>query len=252
MSSRLRLIILLILGLAVISLAVIVPVIFDSDYYEALGEQSEWTPAPTSESTLTPTLTSSPTQIIATATIEQSNSLGDKQNCTYTSLYWAYHPELWHAQVIIGDYNYTREDAVQVLSMNPQEVGVNLFIQLHAAFLNIVYGANPSEINQIMIDASNWLIANPLGSTPPQAEQLSGLELANLLEEFNTGVIGPGLCEDELLIELPTQTPNLTLTSVFETLMAASPTPTITLTSTSTPVPAVNFTSTPTRTKKTG
>lgn len=249
MDRRQRLIILLILGLAVLSFPLIIPVVFDPDYYQAIGEQIEWTPAPTDEPTDSPTLSPQLTQIPVVNS--QSSSAGEKQNCTYTALYWTYHPELWHAQVIIGDFNYTKEEATQVLSMNPQEASVILFIQLNAAFLNIVYGANPNDVDQIMVDASNWLLAHPMGSTPSQADLQTGLELANILEEYNTGAIGPGLCEDELLVQLPTQTPDLTLTSAYSTLMAEPPTATITPTSTPTQVVATAWwTSTPTKEKK--
>jgi len=68
--------------------------------------------------------------------------------------------------------------------------------QLIAAKLNILSGANPDSAKRAVEKADGWLIDNPLGSKPGGASRLIGIALAEILENYNLGVIGPGQCED--------------------------------------------------------
>ena len=119
-------------------------------------------------------------------------------NCTYSQGYWKQHPEVWPVDgLIIGEVNYLKEDALLVLDTPPQ--GDATFIlahQLIAAKLNILNGAEPGFIEQTILDADGWLAANPLGTNPENPEREVGIALAEVLEMYNTGEIGPGMCSE--------------------------------------------------------
>jgi hypothetical protein len=62
--------------------------------------------------------------------------------------------------------------------------------------LNILNGADNSVVADTIIAADVWLVENPLGSDPSNPARLIGIALANILDQYNNGVIGPGHCDD--------------------------------------------------------
>ena len=235
-------VILIILAFVIVAMAVILPVVIASDYNQNTAGPVEWTPVVKANPTATPT--SQPDFIEPSSSATPTAVV--KKNCTYNAVYWMNHPESWPSQVIIGELNYTKEDAI-VYMMNPvRDTPVVLFIQLHATFLNLLSGADPGSIEGTMVEASRWLSEHPIGSVVSVSDNQDGLVFVKILGDYNNGVSGPGHCEDEPLILLPTATPDLTLTSAYEQL----PSPTITPTNTSTVVTNPKWTNTPRNTEK--
>jgi hypothetical protein len=121
------------------------------------------------------------------------------QNCTYTQGYWKNHPDIWPVQsLMLGAVSYNESQLLQILNRPAQGNGlVTLAHQLIAAKLNIASGADPSAVQQIVIDADNMiggLIVPPIGNgylSPGQTGNLT-----DTLTEYNEGTIGPGHCED--------------------------------------------------------
>ena len=120
-----------------------------------------------------------------------------KKNCTYSAIYWVNHLENWPAQVLIFDLNYTKEDATTWIETDSVDVFTLLFTQFQVAYLNIISGADPSGVNQAMIEASRWLANHPSGSQVVEADGLYGMDLAAYLSRYNDGLLGPGRCADE-------------------------------------------------------
>ena len=120
-----------------------------------------------------------------------------KRNCTYSVLYWLAHRETWPYQVIINDLNYTQEEAFAIVADTPLDVSGVLFLQVHSAYLNIISGADPSDVRITILDASDWLSQHPSSSALTAEDQQRGLKLARALMDYNSGIVGPGLCSQQ-------------------------------------------------------
>jgi hypothetical protein len=120
-------------------------------------------------------------------------------NCTYTQGYWKNHFDAWPLQsVMLGAVNYNASQLLQILNRPAQGNGlVILAHQLIAAKLNIANGADPTAVQQTVIDADSTiggLTVPPIGNgylSPSQTSQLN-----DTLTEYNEGTIGPGHCDD--------------------------------------------------------
>jgi len=121
------------------------------------------------------------------------------QNCTYTQGYWKNHSDVWPLQSLtLGAVSYNASQLLQILNRPAQGNGlVILAHQLIAAKLNIANGADPTVIQQTVVDADTMiggLIVPPVGSGYLSPGQTSGLTAT--LTEYNEGTIGPGHCDD--------------------------------------------------------
>ena len=119
--------------------------------------------------------------------------------CTYTQGYWRTHPNAWPVGTLtLGTSSYTESQLLQILGQPAQGNGlVILAHQLIAAKLNIANGADPSDVQQAIIDADTMigeLVVPPIGSDYLPSGQTSAL--TETLTEYNEGTIGPGHCED--------------------------------------------------------
>jgi hypothetical protein len=98
----------------------------------------------------------------------------------------------------LGTSSYTESQLLQILGQPAQGNGlVILAHQLIAAKLNIANGADPSDVQQAIIDADTMigeLVVPPIGSDYLPSGQTSAL--TETLTEYNEGTIGPGHCED--------------------------------------------------------
>jgi hypothetical protein len=125
------------------------------------------------------------------------SSSGLAQNCTFTIGYWKNHPEEWPAtSLMLGSVNYTD---VELLAILNQPAGGNKLIilahQLIAAKLNLLNGADPSAAAATIAAADaliGSLVCPPIGSDSLPDDPANGY--ANLLDDFNNGIIGPGHC----------------------------------------------------------
>lgn len=126
--------------------------------------------------------------------------------CTHSVGYWKTHPETWPLEeIMLGEQIYSKEAAIGILNTPSKgDATYILAVQLIAAKLSIAAGADDSEIADTIEQADAWLIENPLGSNPKGEEREEGIALAEDLEAYNEGDIGPGKCEEGAI---PSATP---------------------------------------------
>jgi hypothetical protein len=129
-----------------------------------------------------------PTKTVRKAEPAQAN------NCTYPADHWLASTQNWPAEITIGNLYYTQEQAIEFITAQPSDVFNVLFIQLHAAYLNILSGASQSQIVEPILQASEWLHQMLSGSDTAKHEQEWALELARHIQAYNSGETGPGRC----------------------------------------------------------
>jgi len=186
--------------------------------------------------------------------------------CTYTIGYWKNHPETWPVdKITVGGVPHKKDEAVEILKTQPMgDATYILAHQLIAAKLNLLNGADGGAIENAAVDADQWLMDHPLGSELKEEDRQAGLALAETLEGYNTGEIGPGACDGEVktftptVTATPTETPTATSTDTPVATSTNTPTntftPTVTATPTETPTatptdtPVATYTNTPTNT----
>ncbi|MGB5816185.1 MAG: kelch repeat-containing protein, partial [Thermoanaerobaculia bacterium] len=127
----------------------------------------------------------------------QFSTLGLPDYCVRGPGFWKTHPEVWAStSLYLGGYLYTPVQLLGILEAQPKgDATYILAKQLIAAKLNQLDTLDPITVAGIMAQADAWLVAHPLGSKPKKATKQEGIDLANLIKPFNTGVFGPGLCE---------------------------------------------------------
>ena len=195
---------------------------------------------PTSSSTPRPTLTSSSPLVTPTASVTATPTVAG-MNCTYTQGYWKNHPLAWPViELVLGGVTYSQEEVMVILRTPPRgDATYILAHQLVAAKLNVSNGADETAIAVTIAAADGWLIAHPLGSNPSGAERDEGLALASTLDDYNSGLIGPGRCDDAT--PTPTITPTATVTATVTATSTPTATPTISATITATPRPTLTL-----------
>lgn len=100
--------------------------------------------------------------------------------------------------ITIGGVDYTREEALAILSTPPAGGDATYILahQLIAAKLNVESGADASALGTTIDEADAWLTTHPLGSNPRGADREEGIALAEVLDDFNNGLLGPGECTE--------------------------------------------------------
>lgn len=129
------------------------------------------------------------------------------EGCTLTQGYWKTHtglgaqadawPALPGGTMALGTVNYTKAQLISIFNAPVKGNGlISLAHQLIAANLNILNGADATSISA-SITAANTLIGAlvvpPVGSGYLAPSAVSSLVTA--LEQFNSGVTGPGHCD---------------------------------------------------------
>ena len=118
-------------------------------------------------------------------------------NCTYTIGYWKNHPEVWPVgSLTLGSVNYTAAELLAILGEPAAGNGLIILAhQLIAAKLNIQNGANPAAIAATIAAADaliGALVVPPIGGDSLTPASVSAL--AQTLDDYNNGLIGPGHC----------------------------------------------------------
>jgi hypothetical protein len=228
----------LILIVAVIGMSVILVRLYYNYFFEEANTQV-YSP------TATITLTFSPSQTSDT-TIEITQNPAENSNCTFPLIYWVEHPERFPAQIVIGDQIYTRGDIAEILTTKSDDCRTNLLKELIVAFLNILEGSDPGAIDTTINSTITWLIENSVGSDPSQFSLQTCRELTSVLQNYNNGLISPGLCPGAP----SSPTPTLTMVPPTATdTLTPSPSPTRFIpTATNTQLPTLIPTETPTNT----
>jgi hypothetical protein len=181
----------------VLLLAVLLPIVVSLSYFKDAPGTSTGNPQiQTATESAMPVLASDtprpaqPTKTVRSAPPAQGS------NCTYPADHWLVSAENWPAEITIGNLYYTQEQAIEFTTAQPGEVFNILFIQLHAAYLNILSGATQSQVVEPMIEAGDWVNKALYGSDIVKHGQARGLELAKTLQAYNDGETGPGRCGD--------------------------------------------------------
>jgi hypothetical protein len=207
------------LSVVVIALGIALPAYMNRDQPVAIGGPFH-TPRPTSTQFSEPLR-----EIVQIVDAEESETNDDITNCTYPLYYWKDYPDSWPAQIVIAGLIYTQADIFEIYHDPDPDTATLLIRQLYTAFLNILGGSNHARIDPVIVDANNWLAANPPGTAISEHNQSIGMNLAASLEDYNDGLNGPPACQDVP----PSPTPSPTVT---DTLV-----PTVTPTPTNTRVP---------------
>jgi hypothetical protein len=120
-------------------------------------------------------------------------------SCTYSQGYWRNHANAWPvSSLTLGTVTYQAAELIAILDDPARGNGLVILVhQLIAAKLNIANGADPSAVQQAMLDADNMigaLVVPPIGNDYIAPEQTG--DLTETLTEYNEGTIGPGHCDD--------------------------------------------------------
>lgn len=129
--------------------------------------------------------------------------------CTLSQGFWMTHPDEWPvSELMLGNRLYSKTELLSILGQPVQMNGLVLLArQLIAAKLNIANGANPSDISVTIAQADALigdLVVPPVGDDQLDPSEVS--VLADVLNDYNTGIIGPGQCPDDrdvCMIECP-------------------------------------------------
>ena len=161
--------------------------------------------------------------------------VGYAANCTLTQGYWKNHPEAWPtASLSLAGVVYDQAQALAILDTSPAgDATYILAHQLVAATLNVLAGADATDISAAIEASNQWLVSYPLGSSPRGSERSEGVALAAVLDDYNNGILGPGHCEDPAdptptadATPSTTQSPEATTTSTADATPSATPTST--------------------------
>src|SRR5205085_1590750 len=119
--------------------------------------------------------------------------------------YWKNHPNAWPvSSLTIGAITYTEAELITILQTAPKsgDATIILIHQLIAAKLNIASGADNSAVASTITMADTYLQNNALKSRPLGKAKTQGTTLAQTLDNYNSGLIGPGHCSDETSAEM--------------------------------------------------
>jgi hypothetical protein len=185
-------------------------------------------------------------------------------NCTYPSDYWRTHTEVWAIEnIVLGQASFSKASILELLNNESREPNRELYKQFFTTALNTMKGAEAEVITEVLGRSRRWLEVSEPGSQVARENVLDVLIMAEALEGYNTGIIGPGPCEFQEVVVLPTPTPVVlppappqaqdpgvspTATSTLtapQSLPSATPTPPPPATATQAPL----RTATPTRTQ---
>ncbi len=205
------------------------------------------TPTPTSTLEPTPTLFQTeppvPTETLpptpTTAPTAQPGSA-----CTHSPAYWLAYPGQWPLKKLsLGGRTVSLQEALAILaSPSTEDASILLAQQLIAARLNAAAGVDTTMILDVLQAAELWLEAHPPGSAPSSPARDQALILAEDLEAYNLGQIGPGACREDLPTPDPTQIPPAATPDPSPTPPA---TPTVSPTPSLVPGPTTTSTATP-------
>jgi hypothetical protein len=165
-----------------------------------------------------------------------------KTNCNHSLGYWVAHPERYPPYIVIGDQKYFREEAAAILA-NPDPAQA-LLKQVMVAFLNSTAEGRQGGVNEELLEAYQWLAANPAGGAMADSVRLESERLVAALAKFNDGLASLPPCDDP---STPTPTATVISTRIISTVIWIF-NPTSPPTATLTPSPIPTRTSTPTRT----
>jgi hypothetical protein len=158
-------------------------------------------------------------------------------NCAAPVAYWAQHPELYPAQLVIGGQIYKGHELAKIFSGQADDLTARLQAQLTGAYLNISSGADQSYIETTIFEAYTWLVQHPEGSQVLGGDQEEGTRLFTLLEAYNRGLTGVKPCAIAGLISTEPRTSTETATETITVTPIPTDAPQASETATSTNFP---------------
>jgi hypothetical protein len=158
----------------------------------------------------------------------------DDENCTYPLTYWVAHPELYPAQMILGNQVIQADDIYEALSNSNPDTRAQVQAQLVSAFLNFTAGADQELLEETIFQAYSWLVMHPDGSPLSESDLEVGSRYSSALEAYNLGMAGVPLCADGSPY-VSRETPKLSLTPTALLTIEASQTTTSTPSGTASP-----------------
>ena len=149
------------------------------------------------------------TLVVNTPTLASNSTV----NCTYTTTYWRLNPRAWLIEnVVIGNNSFTKAEAIEILETSAQDEKTALLQQFFAALLNTLKGADSSDIEPILLNASDWINGHSNGVAISATDREQATLFTQTLFEYNIGGLGPGHCSDEPVTPTPTSTSTSTAT----------------------------------------
>lgn len=195
---------------------------------------------PTATAVPTEILSSTPSPIVTLTVPTSTSTPTPAANCTYTREFWRTNTDVWLIEnIVLGNLSYSKIEAIAILESEDPGPIERLMAAFFIALLNTLNGADSVEIDSVMVEARDWLILRPHGVDLSEAEILEIEGIADQLQDYNSGIIGPGLCEDGNA----TQTPDETSSTPIPVTTTITPTQEITSTqpATSTSAPGTTF-----------
>jgi hypothetical protein len=156
--------------------------------------------------------------------------------------YWANTPEAWGADsLMLGAELYTQAELLAILPGGGGDASTILAVQLAAAKLNVLAGADADVIG-VAIAQGDALLADvggrlPLDIAPSSTEGQAMIAVASILDAYNSGQFSP-----DCLDATPTPTETATATSTGTLTITPTETPTATPTGTLTVTPTAQAT----------
>lgn len=137
-------------------------------------------------------------------------------SCTYTMGYWKTHKKDWPVTTLTLGLETFDQNVLLVILRSPTHGDATLILahQLIAAKLNIANGAYDSSIVEVIAYADGLLRDYPVGSDPQDTSRMEGIELANELDQYNNGLVGPEHCSNEIVTPTPLPEPTPTPTPI--------------------------------------
>jgi SdrD B-like domain len=111
---------------------------------------------------------------------------------TGTPGYWMNHPEAWPADITIGGFLYTRDEAIAWIQKSGKDRTTTMFASLASAKLNVQNGNDPSCVQGTIDEADAWMAKyGPVGSNVHAASLAwkIGEPLHRLMDNYNNGVL---------------------------------------------------------------
>ena len=208
---KLTLILVFAIIFVIVGISFVLPEVYLSDTYSDVDMDQEWTPVDTN--TPAQTVTASPTPTTQKRVVNVDTPMPTKDtNCVFPSEYWREHTELW-LDLEVGNATYTKADIYSIFDRSSSQIQQILLKQLYLTNLNVFSGADPFIIQDVLIDAHQWLQENQPDKPLSGEARSVAVQLAQTLAAFNTGVIGSGYCSPyETLTVTPLVVPSLTPT----------------------------------------
>jgi hypothetical protein len=136
-------------------------------------------------------------------TVTYVNHVDEDVGCTYTQGWYKNPKHTWPAGDIQRNTAFDGGASHETILNTPPKGNVYYILahQYITALLNIQGGASSDDITDELADAAAYFAAASPGSPLPAGwtkEEVT--ELAGTLDEYNNGLIGPGHCDDEVLV----------------------------------------------------